>query len=100
MQMIHAQNPALGSKQGLLQIEAGGNWRVGDKTLMYSFQSVMGDRIEEREHNAQRFRLACEEHLLLPAYKQVEAISLRLLHEKAWSQREQAITLIGCERVS
>lgn len=84
--------PMLGKKSNLDVIEVEGNWRLGDRCLLHSFQ---GEGMSEAQ-----FKEALKEHIFLPPQKQTEAIVRRIVSEKGRSWQELAITVISCTRSS
>ena len=97
-QQLHSKNPLLGEKKGMVPMEVGGNWNIGDKVLMHSFQTGGDAHSEGAEMCEGTFQEAVKEHLLLPPKKQAEAIGRRLLNKKKRDLFEQAVTVISCER--
>ena len=97
---VYSENPPLGEKPGLVPVEVGCNWNVGDKILLHNFQTGGDAHSEEMKRNEEQFRIIVKDNLLLTPKKQTEAIARRLLGERRRSQFEQAVTLISCERTA
>lgn len=100
IQSLVSQNPLLGEKPALSAIEVFGNWNIGDKILLHSFQAGGNFQSEEMKKWEEDFHAAFREHSLLPPKTQAEAVTRRLLTEKKRQHIEAAITVISCERTA
>lgn len=99
-QPLSVNHPSLGSRANFEVLEMDGNWNIGDKVLLHTFQSGGGSGEEQTKIDEAQFCEAVREHLFLPPKKQTEAITRRLLSEKGRNLLEEAITVISCERTA